>query len=68
MIPACPCFPGARTGTAITSSSAATGLAGGFVRDTERDGQARVLALQVSESSGLDWSPHRGYLLAPGTG
>ena len=25
-----------------------------------------MLALQVSGSSGLDWSPHRGYLLAPG--
>jgi len=42
------------------------GLAGSFIGDTEHDGQARVLALQVSGSSGLDWSPHRGYLLAPG--
>jgi Trk K+ transport system NAD-binding subunit len=42
------------------------GLAGSFIADTEHDGQARVLALQVSGSSGLDWSPHRGYLLAPG--
>jgi Trk K+ transport system NAD-binding subunit len=42
------------------------GLAGSFISDTEQDGQARVLALQVSGSSGLDWSPHRGYLLAPG--
>ena len=42
------------------------GLAGSFVRDTEEDGQARVLALQVSGSQGLDWSPHRGYLLATG--
>jgi Trk K+ transport system NAD-binding subunit len=42
------------------------GLAGSFIRDTEHDGQVRVLALQVSRSSGLDWSPHRGYLLAPG--
>jgi Trk K+ transport system NAD-binding subunit len=42
------------------------GLAGSFIRDTELDGQARVLALQVSGSSGLDWSPHRGYLLATG--
>ena len=41
-------------------------LAGSLLRDTEHDGQARVLALQVSGSSGLDWSPHRGYLLAPG--
>jgi Trk K+ transport system NAD-binding subunit len=42
------------------------GLAGSFIRDTEQDGQARVLALQVSGSTGLDWSPHRGYLLAAG--
>ena len=42
------------------------GLAGSFIGDTEHDGQARVLALQVSGSSGLDWSPHRGYLLASG--
>jgi Trk K+ transport system NAD-binding subunit len=42
------------------------GLAGSFVRDTEQDGQARVLALQVSGGAGLDWSPHRGYLLAAG--
>jgi Trk K+ transport system NAD-binding subunit len=42
------------------------GLAGSFLHDTEHDGQARVLALQVSGSSGLDWAPHRGYLLAPG--
>jgi Trk K+ transport system NAD-binding subunit len=42
------------------------GLAGSFIQDTEEDGQARVLALQVSGSVGLDWSPHRGYLLATG--
>jgi Trk K+ transport system NAD-binding subunit len=42
------------------------GLAGSFIRDTEHDGQARVLALQVSGSTGLDWSPHRGYLLGAG--
>ena len=42
------------------------GLAGSLLQDTEQDGQARVLALQVSGSAGLDWSPHRGYLLAPG--
>jgi Trk K+ transport system NAD-binding subunit len=41
-------------------------LAGSFIADTEKDGQARVLALQVSGSPKLDWSPHRGYLLAPG--
>jgi hypothetical protein len=42
------------------------GPAGSRIRDTEQDGQARVLALQVSGSTGLDWSPHRGYLLAAG--
>jgi Trk K+ transport system NAD-binding subunit len=42
------------------------GLAGSPLRDTEDDGQARVLALQVSGSSGLDWSPRRDYLLAAG--
>jgi Trk K+ transport system NAD-binding subunit len=42
------------------------GLAGSFIRDAEHDGSARVLALQVSGSGALDWSPHRGYLLAPG--
>jgi Trk K+ transport system NAD-binding subunit len=42
------------------------GLAGSFIADTEQDGQSRVLALQVSGSSRLDWSPHRGYLLALG--
>lgn len=42
------------------------GLAGSFVRDTEEDGQARVLALQVSGSAGLDWSARRGYQLAVG--
>jgi Trk K+ transport system NAD-binding subunit len=42
------------------------GLAGSFLADTEQDGQARVLALQVASSAALDWSPHRGYLLAAG--
>jgi Trk K+ transport system NAD-binding subunit len=42
------------------------GLAGSFIADTEQDGQSRVLALQVSGSPRLDWSPHRGYLLATG--
>jgi Trk K+ transport system NAD-binding subunit len=42
------------------------GLAGSFIRDTEEDGQARVLALQVSGSTGLDWSPHRGYMFTVG--
>ena len=42
------------------------GLAGSFISDTEEDGQARVLALQVGGSARLDWSPHRGYLLGAG--
>ncbi|HEX6524741.1 MAG TPA: NAD-binding protein [Streptosporangiaceae bacterium] len=42
------------------------GLAGSFIADAEQDGQARVLALQVSGTTGLDWSPHRGYMLAAG--
>jgi Trk K+ transport system NAD-binding subunit len=42
------------------------GLAGSRIEDTEQDGQARVLARQVSGSSGLDWSPRRDYRLAPG--
>jgi Trk K+ transport system NAD-binding subunit len=42
------------------------GLAGSSIRDTEQDGQARVLALQAGGSAALDWSPHRGYLLADG--
>jgi hypothetical protein len=32
----------------------------------EQDGQARVLALQAGGAAALDWSPHRGYLLAAG--
>jgi len=42
------------------------GLAGSFLADAEQDGQARVLALQAGGSAALDWSPHRGYLLAAG--
>ena len=42
------------------------GLAGSLIRDTEQDGQARVLALQASGAAALDWSPDRGYLLAAG--
>jgi Trk K+ transport system NAD-binding subunit len=42
------------------------GLAGSFIADTEEDGQARVLALGVGGADALDWSPHRGYLLADG--
>jgi hypothetical protein len=57
------------------------GLAGSLIRDTEQDGQARVLALQASGAplapggttpptppgaGALDWSPDRGYLLTAG--
>ncbi len=42
------------------------GLAASFISATEEDGQARVLALQVSGATGLDWHPHHGYLLARG--
>jgi Trk K+ transport system NAD-binding subunit len=41
-------------------------LAGQFISGTEEDGQARVLALQAGGAAELDWSPHRGYLLAAG--
>jgi Trk K+ transport system NAD-binding subunit len=42
------------------------GLAGSIIADIEQDGAARILALQVSGSAGLDWSPRRRYLLAAG--
>ena len=42
------------------------GLAGRLIRDTEQDGQARVLALQAGGAAALDWSPPRGYLLMDG--
>ena len=42
------------------------GLAGSLISGTEQDGQARVLALQANGAAALDWSPHRGYLLAAG--
>jgi Trk K+ transport system NAD-binding subunit len=42
------------------------GLAGSALRDTEQGGQARVLALQGSRATALDWSPRRGHLLAEG--
>ena len=42
------------------------GLAGSSISGTEQDGQARVLALQAIGAAALDWSPHRGYLLAAG--
>ncbi len=41
------------------------GLAGSLLRDTEEDGQARVLALGAGGGA-LDWSPRRGYRLAEG--
>ncbi len=42
------------------------GLAGSLLADTEQDGQARILALQVSGSAAVDWSPHRDHRLGPG--
>jgi Trk K+ transport system NAD-binding subunit len=42
------------------------GLAGSLLAGTERDGQARVLALQAGGSPGFDWSPRRDYRLGPG--
>jgi Trk K+ transport system NAD-binding subunit len=42
------------------------GLAGTSVQHNEQDGQARILAFQVSESAGLDWSPRRDHVLAAG--
>ena len=42
------------------------GLAGSLIRDTEQDGQARVLALQMIGAGALDWSPDRGRKLAAG--
>ena len=50
----------------IADVRAGPGLAGSFIADTEEDGQARVLALQAGGAAALDWSPHRGYLLAAG--
>ena len=50
----------------IADVRVANGLAGRFISDTEQDGQARVLALQATGAAALDWSPHRGYLLAAG--
>ena len=50
----------------IADVRAGPGLAGSFITDTEQDGQARVLALQAGGAAALDWSPHRGYLLAAG--
>jgi Trk K+ transport system NAD-binding subunit len=50
----------------IADVRAGPGVAGSFVADTEEDGQARVLALQAGGAAALDWSPHRGYLLADG--
>jgi Trk K+ transport system NAD-binding subunit len=50
----------------IADVRAVPSLAGSFISDTEQDGQARVLALQAGGAAALDWSPHRGYLLAAG--
>jgi Trk K+ transport system NAD-binding subunit len=41
-------------------------MAGQAVAELERDGLARVLALQVRGTQQFDWSPHHGYLLAAG--
>ena len=41
-------------------------IAGQALAELERDGQARVLALQVRGTPRFGWSPHHGYLLAPG--
>lgn len=41
-------------------------LAGQPLEEVERDGTARVLALQVKTANEMDWSPHRGYLLSVG--
>ena len=41
-------------------------IAGQALAELERDGQARVLALQVRGTPRFGWSPHHGYLLAEG--
>jgi len=41
-------------------------IAGQALAELERDGQARVLALQVRGTPRFGWSPHHGYLLAAG--
>ena len=41
-------------------------IAGQALDELERDGQARVLALQVRGTPRFGWSPHHGYLLAAG--
>ncbi|WP_300612499.1 NAD-binding protein [Trebonia sp.] len=41
-------------------------IAGQAVAELESDGLARVLALQLRGSQKVDWTPHRGYLLAAG--
>jgi hypothetical protein len=55
MISACLRSPGVRIVSATTSLSALTGL-----------WPTKPWAATSSGSSGLDWSPHRGYLLAAG--
>jgi Trk K+ transport system NAD-binding subunit len=41
-------------------------IAGRALAELERDRLARVLALQVRGAQRFHWSPHHGYLLAPG--
>jgi Trk K+ transport system NAD-binding subunit len=41
-------------------------MAGQAIQELERDGLARILALQVRGVPRFDWSPHHGYLLAAG--
>jgi Trk K+ transport system NAD-binding subunit len=41
-------------------------IAGQALAELERDGLARVLALQVRGTPRFGWSPHHGYLLAEG--
>jgi Trk K+ transport system NAD-binding subunit len=41
-------------------------IIGQAVTELESGGLARVLALQLRGAQRFDWSPHRGYLLAPG--
>ncbi len=45
---------------------AGSDIAGRALAEVERDRLARVLALQVRGAQRFHWSPHHGYLLAPG--
>jgi Trk K+ transport system NAD-binding subunit len=40
-------------------------LAGQPIEHVEHPGETRVLAVRRKGTDGFDWSPHRGYLLAP---